>query len=230
MQNRGVSRPGTGDRPHRPVTAQPALKPLAVGVTGGIGSGKTLVMGVFESMGAKILLADPIARTVVERSDRIRERIRREFGPETVLADGTLDRKRLGKMIFFDPSLRSRLEAIVHPAVLEEISREIREFKELCTGPVIAVEAAILYEANASEMFDYVVVVDAPRDIRIDRIASRDRLSRQEILQRMESQAPPEEKADRADFVLRNTGTREELEEKARFLYRLLETLASSPG
>jgi dephospho-CoA kinase len=207
----------------------PGRRSFAVAITGGIGSGKTEAARIFASLGAKVLYADRLAAVLVDSRPAIRSRIRREFGDRVLSPDGTLNRKVMAQLVFKDSGLKERLDAIVHPPVLEAIEREIEKFKRSGAEPMLMLEAALIFEASAAGLFDYVIVVDAPEEERLARIMKRDSLSRAEAVYRMRSQMPAESKAAKADFVIRNAGDRKLLERNCRFLHRLLLAAVRTP-
>ena len=202
---------------------------LAVAITGGIGSGKSEAARIFGSLGTKILYADQLAANLVDAQPEIRNRIRREFGARALSPDGTLNRKVMAQLVFKDSRLKEKLDAIVHPPVLEAIKREIEKFKRSGSEAILMVEAALIFEAGAADFFDYVVVVDAPEEERIARIMKRDSMSRAEAVYRIRSQIPAESKVSKADFVIRNAGDRKTLERNCRFLHRLLLAAVRTP-
>ena len=207
----------------------PDSRSLAVAITGGIGSGKTEAARIFGSLGVKVLYADQLAAHLVDSQPEIRRRIRREFGERVLSPDGMLNRKVMAQLIFKDSRLKEKLDAIVHPPVLEAIEREIEKFKRSGAGAILMVEAALIFEARADVLFDYVTVVDAPEKERISRIMKRDVLSRAEAVYRIRSQIPAESKVAEADFVIRNAGDRKLLERSCRFLHRLLVAAVRTP-
>ena len=202
--------------------------PLSIGITGGIGSGKTAATKIFGTLGAKVLFADEIASRLIDGERETRNRIKRALGPGALLPDGSLDRKAVAKLVFNDDRLKARLDEIVHPAVLAAIGGEITRFRRSGKEPMLMVEAAILYEAHAEDLFDYVIVIDAPEKDRIERVMTRDHSSRAEVLQRMRAQLPAAAKVARADFVVRNSGDLRTLAQHCRFVHRILTGLASS--
>jgi dephospho-CoA kinase len=199
---------------------------IAVGITGGIGSGKTEVSRIFELLGAKILYADTIAKEITNKNDTVRSRIKKEFGNDSYLPDGTLDRKGIAKLVFQSEELIEKLNAIIHPFVLEQIKKEIQREKAKNTVPLLGVEAALIYEVKSEKMFDYVIVVDAPEEQRIERIVKRDGATRTEVLNRIRSQLLAEEKTKKAEFVIQNTGDFSSLERTCSFIYNLLVKLS----
>lgn len=201
--------------------------PLAVGVTGGIGSGKSEVCAVFSSLGAIVYSADTLAKQLLDTDPQIQMRVKKSFGAHLYKEDGKLDRKALARLTFSDDTLLARLNAIVHPKMTDVLQRIIENEKRLHTHNLILVEAALIYEAGIEQMFDYVIVVDAGESERLERVVRRDASTRADILQRMKAQHSPEEKAERADFVLRNTGTLADLRAKCEFLFSLLSRMSA---
>ena len=211
-----------------PVNSERNGHPLAVGITGGIGSGKTEVARIFRSLGARVLYADIIARDLINTRAEIKKKIRKDFGEAAFNPDGTLNRKHIAKLVFCNSTLKETLDHIVHPYVLWEIEEEIARFKERGDEQIIAVEAALHYESGAERLFDYMIVVDAGEGERIERLMKRDAISRSEIVQRMKSQMSSKEKAERSDFVIRNRGDLKTLEENCRIVYTILLTVATT--
>ncbi|MBI1805913.1 MAG: dephospho-CoA kinase [Ignavibacteria bacterium] len=201
---------------------------ITVGLTGGIGSGKTDVCKIFELLGARVLYADLVARDLINSHSDIQKKIRKVFGENVFLSNGTLDRKQIAKLAFHDSALHEKLNAIVHPHVLRMIEQEIATEKESGHNPILIVEAALLFEAGADHLFDYVVVVDADEGKRIERVIRRDGCSREDVVARINSQMLVKEKVLKADFVLQNSGDRNALKEKCTFMFQLLRRIATS--
>jgi dephospho-CoA kinase len=201
---------------------------LAVGVTGGIGSGKSEVCHIFESLGARVIDADLNARALVDHDPDIQQRIKRSFGQDVYRTDGTLDRNRMAMIVFNDENARRTLEAIVHPRVLQAIAQDIDREKHDRRFPIVCVEAALLFEAAAEKMFDYMIVVDANETIRFKRLQNRDGGSEESILARMSAQLPVQEKKAKADFVIQNDDDVDSLRTRCEFVFRLLITLSKT--
>lgn len=195
---------------------------IAVGITGGIGSGKSEACRLFESLGARTLYADAIARELSDTDPTVKSRIARQFGPQVYHSAGKLNRKEMAKLVFQDHHQREKLDAILHPVALRQIEREITTARRKGGSGILLVEAALLYETGADEMFDYIIVVDAPEGERIARVMSRDSVSKSEVLERINAQLPIAEKVERADFVIRNSADLLALQSNCRFLYNLL--------
>jgi dephospho-CoA kinase len=204
------------------------LRFLRIGLTGGIGSGKSLVAAVFRSLGSPVLSADEIARNLTDSDPIIKKRIREEFGSEVFKGDGTLDRKAMAGIVFSNKKKRERLNAIVHPAVLKKIEEETKKLERDGDTPFVIHEAALIYEAGVDKSLDYVIVVDADEDKRIHRVMDRDGISRADVQRRIDAQIPAEMKRKMADFVIENDGDRKNLEHRVRFLYNLFLSLGET--
>ena len=202
----------------------------AVGVTGGIGAGKSKVCAILASLGALTVSADELAKRLLDTDPGIRTKITAAFGPSLYDAAGRIDRKALARKAFGDDTLLNKLNAIVHPRVTEELRRILRRERERGAARVVAVEAALIFEARIEGLFDYIVVVEAPEGVRKRRIAARDGASRSDIAGRMRAQLPPEELERRADFVIHNIGDLAGLRAKCEFVYRLLERMGPPPS
>jgi dephospho-CoA kinase len=181
-----------------------------VGLTGSVASGKSSVTRVWARLGATIIDADELARRAVAPGTPGLERVVEAFGPD-ILQDGTLDRAAMRRKVFSDPAARQRLEAIVHPEVGR--LRDEEEARLAAEGaPVVVHDIPLLFEVGLAAQFDVVVVVDAPETVRADRLARERDLSPEEISGLMASQMSDAEKRARADIVIENSGTLEELE------------------
>ena len=189
----------------------PATKPgiLRVGVTGNAGSGKSLVCRRFAELGAKIISADALARRALTPGSAGYAQVLKCFGEKVVGPDGTLDRKALRLMILQDDTARRVLEGIVHPEVFRRIRNAIEDTDPAQT-PMVVVEVPLLFEVGLETSFDIVIVVSSPRESKIQRLISRDGLTRGEAENLLKLQMSDAEKADRADFVVPNSGSRRE--------------------
>jgi dephospho-CoA kinase len=199
---------------------------LRVGITGGIGSGKSLVCSLFEREGIPVLYADEIARELGDTDLKIKKAIRKLLGDDVYQADGTLNRPLVASRVFTNKSLQKGLNKIVHPAVEREIDAKIKGLEQ--TGKrLVLVEAALIYEARLDKNLDYIIVVEADEKLRIERIIARDKTTAEEVRDRMNSQWKGAEKVKRADFVLYNNLTKEELVSRVAFLLTLLRQLST---
>ena len=197
-----------------------------IGVTGGIGSGKTAVCLMFERLGVPVFSADLIAREISDTEPAVKKAINSLLGASAFKADGRLDRPFVASRVFLNHLLQQKLNAIVHPEARKEIQRRIESLDPSDVRYVI-VEAALLYEAGWEKILDAVVVVDAEEKTRVRRIAERDYLSVSQIRQRMNAQWSQKEKLQRADYAIFNNGTMKELNERVRFLHSLFTQLFS---
>ena len=178
-----------------------------VGLTGGIGSGKTTVAGIFETLGIPVYNSDLRAKALMQENESLRADIGKLFGEITFLPDGSLNRKGIAEIVFRDPSILQQLNAIVHPAVYQDLVRWTQEEKQ-SASPYLIQESAILFEENLTARHAAVILVAADKDLRIQRVADRDGVTREQVLQRMENQWPDEKKIPQADYVIYNDGER----------------------
>ncbi len=199
---------------------------LVVGLTGGIASGKSSVARMFQEMGAHVIDADELAREVVKPGTPGWREVVETFGEEYLLPDGSLDRKKLAKRIFSHPPDKAKLEAIIHPRILELRERRTREILEKHPHAVIIFEVPLLIEKGLQDKVDKVVVVWVPRELQIRRLMERDGLTRQEAQERLKSQLPLDEKLKYAHYVIDNSGPLKETRRQAEAVYRELEALA----
>jgi dephospho-CoA kinase len=197
-----------------------------VGLTGGIASGKSTFSTLLRARGAPVVDADRLARDAVLPGAPALAEIVRAFGPGVLGPDGTLDRRRLGALVFADPAARGRLEAITHPAVRAGMLEET--LRLAAAGHALAFyDTPLLYEVGLDAALDSVVVVWAPRAAQLARLVARDGLSPGEAEARLAAQLPLDDKAARADFVVDNSGAPEALPSKAD---RLLSDLRAGLG
>lgn len=177
-------------------------KLLRVGLTGGIGSGKSTVASLLQMLGAAVYEADSEAKRLMMEDPLLRAEITEAFGPESYAGDGSLQRAYLASQVFGNPDRLAGLNAVVHPAVARDFDRWAEELASEGTVPYVVEEAAILIESGAVKKMDRVVVVVAPVDLRIRRVMQRSGISRQEALQRIEAQLSDNDRLPYADYVL----------------------------
>ena len=183
---------------------------LIIGLTGGIGSGKSAVSDKFKSLGITVVDADVAARTVVETGQPALAEIERHFGSNILNQEGVLDRAQLREIMASDSEERVWLESVLHPKIGEQIAKELNE----STSPYTIYVAPLLLETNSQKMCSRVLVVDVPKEIQIQRTAERDKVSEIQIEKIVAVQMEREERLEKADDVLVNTGTIKELEEQ----------------
>lgn len=177
-----------------------------VGLTGGIASGKSLVSEQFRALGVPVLDADQVSRKVVEKGQPALQEIAAQFGHAVVMADGSLDRRRMREIVFADPDARRLLERITHP----RIRTEIRAWMDAQTAPYCILENAILLESGMDGLVDRVLVVDVPEAVQRARLMVRDDIGESLVEQMLAAQSPRKLRLERADDVLLNTGTPDE--------------------
>ncbi|PLX86270.1 MAG: dephospho-CoA kinase [Desulfuromonas sp.] len=194
---------------------------MILGITGGIASGKSTVTDVFRSLGAAVVSADELSREVVRPGTPTLERIVQAFGPGILRSDGTLDRKALGEIVFSDPAMRERLNAITHPAIAARAEERLRSLV-LEGERLIVYEAPLLFEAGAEKRVDEVLVVTVDEPTQLERLMARDGIGEAEARGRVAAQMPQAEKASRADFVIYNSGDRQAAAEEVKALFRRL--------
>jgi dephospho-CoA kinase len=187
---------------------------LVVGLTGNIGSGKSRVARLFEARGVLVIDADVLAREAVAPGTPALAAIVARFGAHVLAPDGTLDRAALRHIVFADPAERAALDAIVHPAVNARRRALLSQQRERGTKVVVC-DIPLLFEAGLDGSMDTIVLVDAPRDIRLERIMRDRGLTRAEAIAMIDSQLPAEGKRARSAYVIDNDGTLDEL--RARF-------------
>ncbi|MEC9018672.1 MAG: dephospho-CoA kinase [Nitrospinota bacterium] len=200
---------------------------LLVGLTGGMGSGKTLASSFFHELGAHIIDADLICRKLVEPGQPALQEITDYFGKLIIDKSGNLNRNKLGQLVFCDSKKREKIENILHPKVFKVEKLNYKAICKINPKALVLVDAALLIEsANYKEM-DKVILINADEKIRIQRILSRGKWNHEEIVARLKSQMPNEEKIKYADFVLENSKDKTYLKEQVKNLYTKLCLLAS---
>ncbi len=185
-----------------------------VGLTGGIASGKSTFAAELRARGVPVIDADALARAAVARGSPALAAIATAFGPEVIGPEGELDRPAMAARVFGDAAARARLEAIVHPRVRELFAAEVQRLRDE-GHPFVVYDVPLLYEKHLEGEVDLAVVVWAPRAVQHDRLMRRDRLSAAEADARLAAQLPLDDKARRADVVVRNDGDPSHLSEQA---------------
>lgn len=194
-------------------------KSTILGLTGSIGSGKTFVSSLLAQTGARIICADEIAREVAAPGSPALSDIRHRFGSDVFHEDGSLDREKLGRLVFSDPARRRELEEIIHPLVRK---RELDLLKEYDGHPLVVLDVPLLFENNLDRYCDHTVAVTITEEERQRRLGAARGLTREQVEARLRAQMAQEEKAARADTVIDNSGSREAT---ARQVNALLATL-----
>lgn len=179
---------------------------LSVGLTGGIGSGKSSVVRMFAELGARVIDSDEITHELLEPGQAVHDTVVSEFGPGIVAPDGSIDRKALGAIVFNDPELRRALNALVHPTVVRRQDEFLRNARAEDPNAVAIVDAALMIETGSYRKYDRLVLVLCSRSQQHARLQARG-LSDAEIEARISAQMPLEDKVTYADFVIDNSGT-----------------------
>jgi len=175
---------------------------LRVGLTGSIGTGKSFVSSVFVELGCHVLDADQTAREVVMPGTEGLKTLVDAFGQDILATDGTLDRKRLGALIFADQSKREQLNHILHPFIIKRQDEMLNAWEAEDPEGIGIVDAALMIESGGYKRFDKLIVVHCRPEVQLERLMLRDKLSRDEALRRINSQMPQEEKQKFADYLI----------------------------
>lgn len=192
-----------------------------IGITGGPATGKSTVTALLRERGAVTVSADQIAREILAPGTTALGRVVERFGAAVLHPDGSLDRARLGRLVFDDPQARRDLEHITHPEILRALQLRLERLRaENPPDTLIVAEVPLLYEVGIESWFDRVVVVTAPEELQMARLQQRDGLTRDEALARIRAQMPLAEKVSRADIVIVNDGKEEALRSAANLLAR----------
>ncbi len=187
------------------------------GLTGGIGSGKSAVADLLEQYGVPVVSADELARIVVARGSDGLQAVVDAFGPEVLDDKGELDRRRMATIVFQDPGQRQKLEAILHPKIRERYEQVLDALEKAGHG-VAVYEVPLLFEKNLQGDMKAVILVTAAEATRIARVKARDDVTEAEVRARMAAQLPEDQKRRRADYVLVNDGTYDELRREVEFM------------
>lgn len=201
-----------------------------VGVTGSIGSGKSTVSKILQSLGATVVSADNLAAVAVKKGSPGLHAVVKQFGPDILQANGELNRRRLGSIVFNDKEKKSLLESIIHPEVRLLAASEFEQARK-SKAPLIVYDCPLLVEAGLiDEGFSKVVLVTAPEADCIRRVMERDGLSEKEIQARVKAQMPVSEKERFADILIENSGSLEELTDKVICIYKRLTLAVREPA
>lgn len=197
---------------------------FVVGITGGIGSGKSAVTDYLETLGITVVDADKVARAVVEPGTPGLDAIAEHFGADILLSDGVLNRAALRKIVFDNPDERKVLEGITHPRIRDEIARQLSE----ASSPYVVLSSPLLLESGQNTFVDYVVVVDIPEKVQLERTMVRDDNSEALVKQIMAAQLDRQTRLSRADTSIKNDASLEVLYERVEKLHADL--LARAPA
>ena len=191
-----------------------------VGLTGGIGSGKTAVSDQLAQLGAGVVDTDLIAHQITAFNGVAIPLIQKQFGAEFIDPSGALDRAKMRKLVFADPDARHALEAITHPLIREETIRQAKQFTENKVPYLVFVVPLLIESGNWLNLLDYLVVVDCPEEVQIERVMHRNNLRRDEVERILKAQASRQERITHADVVIENQGSLDSLQAKVLSLHQ----------
>jgi dephospho-CoA kinase len=201
-----------------------AKKPLIIGLTGGIGSGKSTVAEQFAALGIVSVDADQASRAVVEPGMPALDYIEEHFGPELITADGQLNRPALREIIFADPSEKAWLEALLHPLIRDWIMVQL----QAATSDYVILESPLLFETDQHQLVDAVLLVDVPVELQLERASARDGSDKPGIQRIIDAQMPRQTKRDRADFEFDNAQPMATIAPRVLALHQQFLTMAQS--
>jgi len=193
---------------------------LIIGLTGGIGSGKSTAVDAFRVLGIPIIDADKIAKDMVETGSKALDELADHFGEKVLTDSGALDRQQLKNIIFEDESALQKVEDILHPRIKQEIQDQISETTDTSSADYLIVDIPLLVEKNYQEMFDKIIVVDTLPEQQIQRVSKRDNLSSSQIQNILNAQASREERIKHATHILDNSETPDYLQEQIISLHK----------
>ena len=195
---------------------------LKVGLTGGIGSGKSTASKFFEKLGAFILDADKEAKNLLKKNEIVQHEVISEFGTDIINTTGKVDKNKLARVAFQDVDHQRRLNSVVHPYIYDLIDKTFDKVLNDGKYAVFIIDAAMIYESGYDIHLDYIIVITAQLKNRMERALARKTLTREEILKRIEFQWPEEEKVGMADFVIHNDGSEKELNDNIKSIIKKL--------
>ncbi len=197
---------------------------LAIGLTGGIGSGKTLVSDHFAELGAPVIDTDIIARELVAPGQPALSEIAATFGKDILNSQGELDRQALRQLIFDQPDKRRQLEMILHPRIRDEVKKRIKGI----TAAWCIIVIPLLVESGQQDLVQRILLVDSPSELQLSRTVARDNIAADEVEKIIASQAPPQSRLDAADDIIVNDGSLEQLRRQVEKMYQFYNKLADS--
>ncbi|MFD0870142.1 dephospho-CoA kinase [Paenibacillus residui] len=180
---------------------------MNIGLTGGIASGKSTVASILVERGAVLVDADRIAREVVLPGTELLEQVANRFGQAILNPDGSLNRKKLGEIVFADDAARKDLEGLLHPQIRLGMKQRMQEAEDTDPGRLVVVDVPLLYESGLQHMFEQVMVVYVPRSKQLERLMARDGITAAQAEQRLNAQMDIEKKKELADIVINNEGS-----------------------
>ena len=195
---------------------------LKIGLTGGIGSGKSEVSNFLQSWGAYIFDADKESKNIINNNLEAQKEIIKEFGSDVIDPNQTINRQKLAKIAFQDAFHQQTLNAIIHPYIFKKINNSFEKIKIENNHNCFVVDAALIYESGADTHMDYVIVVSSLISHRTERVMSRNNITREDFLKRVSLQWPEEDKENMADYIIQNNSDLESLEKEAKKVFDTL--------
>ena len=195
---------------------------LRVGLTGGIGSGKSTASNFFELFGSFVINADEEAKKILSSNETVQHELISEFGTDIIDVSGKINKTKLARVAFQDEDHQQRLNSVIHPYIYNSIDDHFNDVLKDNKFDIFIVDGALIFESGYDVHMDYIVVVTALLKNRMERALARQTLSREEILKRIELQWPEEEKVNLADFVIHNDGSEEDLKKNVKSLIEKL--------
>ena len=195
---------------------------LRVGLTGGIGSGKSTASNFFELFGSFVINADEEAKKILSSNETVQHELISEFGTDIIDVSGEINKAKLARVAFQDEDHQQRLNSVIHPYIYKSIDDHFNDVLKNGKFDIFIVDGALIFESGYDVHMDYIVVVTALLKNRMERALARQTLSREEILKRIELQWPEEEKVNLADFVIHNDGSEEDLKNNVKILIEKL--------
>jgi dephospho-CoA kinase len=205
------------------------IRHLRIGLTGNIGSGKSTVARLFAELGVPTFDADHIGHALLESDEEVKKKVIKLFG-DKILVDQKISRPDVGKIVFEDSKKRTRLEEILHPAILNTINERIMDLPDLPKVHYALVEGALIYETGLEDAFDYIILAVADKKIAIDRAAKNLGMKKADVVKRLNAQGSQAKKEKLADFVIVNNGTMEELRHRVNLIHSIILSLSKQPA
>ncbi|MEF3352176.1 dephospho-CoA kinase [Paenibacillus sp. GYB006] len=193
---------------------------MNIGLTGGIASGKSSVSKLLVSLGAILIDADQIAREVMLPGHPVLAAVAKHFGQVVLLEDGSLNRKKLGELVFNHPDQLQALNQITHPAIRQEMRDRKHKFEEQFPDRLVVADIPLLYESGLEDGYEQIMLVYVPREVQLERLMKRDGLDKDQAILRLKAQMDIEEKKQKADIIIDNSGNFEETKKQILAFWR----------